>query len=145
MPALCLCFSKIADLLFFWCGVTRIGCVCKLFCPVLICQLRFLGGHLKYVVSTQANPSDQEHFPFMVLGNKVDLDDGKSRVVSTYTFGIKQRNCYHSLTVADNAVCSIMQFTRGTHACCKVEDNRASWIRVKLGLFTRMATEHTCV
>lgn len=30
----------------------------------------------------QAAPSDPENFPFLVLGNKIDLDDGKSRVVS---------------------------------------------------------------
>ena len=31
----------------------------------------------------QASPSDPENFPFVVLGNKVDLDEGRSRVVST--------------------------------------------------------------
>nr|PNR45125.1 hypothetical protein PHYPA_014896 [Physcomitrium patens] len=30
----------------------------------------------------QAAPSDQEYFPFVVLGNKVDVDGGNSRVVS---------------------------------------------------------------
>lgn len=30
----------------------------------------------------QANPSDPENFPFMVLGNKLDIDGGNSRVVS---------------------------------------------------------------
>jgi len=30
----------------------------------------------------QASPNDQENFPFVVLGNKVDVDDGKSRVVT---------------------------------------------------------------
>ncbi|MCO5595286.1 hypothetical protein L7F22_049327 [Adiantum nelumboides] len=30
----------------------------------------------------QANPSDPENFPFMVLGNKIDIDGGNSRVVS---------------------------------------------------------------
>ena len=29
----------------------------------------------------QASPSDPEHFPFVVLGNKVDVDGGNSRVV----------------------------------------------------------------
>ena len=29
----------------------------------------------------QASPSDPENFPFVVLGNKVDLDEGRSRVV----------------------------------------------------------------
>ncbi|XP_076926071.1 ras-related protein Rab7-like [Bidens hawaiensis] len=30
----------------------------------------------------QASPSDPENFPFIVLGNKVDVDGGNSRVVS---------------------------------------------------------------
>ncbi|KAH7331415.1 hypothetical protein KP509_20G031900 [Ceratopteris richardii] len=30
----------------------------------------------------QASPSDPENFPFMVLGNKIDIDGGNSRVVS---------------------------------------------------------------
>ncbi|GMN37217.1 hypothetical protein TIFTF001_006644 [Ficus carica] len=30
----------------------------------------------------QASPSDPENFPFVVLGNKVDVDGGNSRVVS---------------------------------------------------------------
>eukprot|EP00798_Chlamydomonas_sp_ICE-L_P030908 gene30908-35960_t len=30
----------------------------------------------------QGGPSDPDNFPFMVLGNKIDLDDGASRVVS---------------------------------------------------------------
>lgn len=29
----------------------------------------------------QASPSDPENFPFVVLGNKVDVDGGNSRVV----------------------------------------------------------------
>lgn len=30
----------------------------------------------------QANPADQENFPFVVLGNKVDVEEGRSRVVT---------------------------------------------------------------
>ncbi|EEH57938.1 uncharacterized protein MICPUCDRAFT_26148 [Micromonas pusilla CCMP1545] len=30
----------------------------------------------------QANPADADSFPFVVLGNKVDVDEGKARVVS---------------------------------------------------------------
>ena len=30
----------------------------------------------------QASPSDPENFPFVVIGNKVDVDGGNSRVVS---------------------------------------------------------------
>ncbi|XP_040957820.1 ras-related protein Rab7 isoform X1 [Gossypium raimondii] len=33
-------------------------------------------------LSVQASPSDPENFPFVVLGNKVDVDGGNSRVVS---------------------------------------------------------------
>lgn len=29
----------------------------------------------------QASPSDPENFPFVVLGNKIDVDGGNSRVV----------------------------------------------------------------
>lgn len=29
----------------------------------------------------QASPSDPENFPFVLIGNKVDVDDGNSRVV----------------------------------------------------------------
>lgn len=30
----------------------------------------------------QANPADREHFPFVLLGNKVDQEGGRTRVVS---------------------------------------------------------------
>ncbi|MED6179670.1 hypothetical protein PIB30_002996 [Stylosanthes scabra] len=30
----------------------------------------------------QASPSDPENFPFVVIGNKIDIDGGNSRVVS---------------------------------------------------------------
>ena len=30
----------------------------------------------------QASPQDADNFPFMVLGNKIDVDGGNSRVVS---------------------------------------------------------------
>lgn len=33
-------------------------------------------------VSLQANPTDREHFPFVLLGNKVDQEGGRTRVVS---------------------------------------------------------------
>lgn len=29
----------------------------------------------------QASPSDPENFPFVVIGNKIDVDGGNSRVV----------------------------------------------------------------
>jgi hypothetical protein len=32
-------------------------------------------------INLQASPSDPENFPFVVLGNKIDVDGGNSRVV----------------------------------------------------------------
>lgn len=32
----------------------------------------------------QASPSDPSSFPFVILGNKVDVDGGNSRVVRIY-------------------------------------------------------------
>lgn len=40
----------------------------------------------------QASPSDPENFPFVVLGNKIDVDGGNSRVVS-YTSSNGIYNC----------------------------------------------------
>ncbi|PNY02032.1 ras-related protein RAB7-like, partial [Trifolium pratense] len=34
------------------------------------------------LIVTQANPSDARTFPFILLGNKIDIDGGSSRVVS---------------------------------------------------------------
>lgn len=31
----------------------------------------------------QASPSDPDNFPFVVIGNKIDVDGGNSRVVSS--------------------------------------------------------------
>ena len=36
---------------------------------------------LKGCLRTQASPNDPDTFPFVVLGNKVDVDEGRSRVV----------------------------------------------------------------
>lgn len=36
----------------------------------------------------QASPSDPENFPFVVLGNKVDIDGGNSRVVRFLVFPV---------------------------------------------------------
>lgn len=35
------------------------------------------------VRNLQASPSDPENFPFVVIGNKIDVDGGNSRVVRT--------------------------------------------------------------
>ena len=37
-----------------------------------------------FVIDVQASPSDPENFPFVVLGNKIDVDGGNSRVVSFF-------------------------------------------------------------
>jgi len=39
-------------------------------------------NHWREEFLIQASPSDPENFPFIVLGNKVDIDGGNSRVVS---------------------------------------------------------------
>ena len=36
-----------------------------------------------FTISFQASPSDPKTFPFILLGNKIDVDGGKSRVVSS--------------------------------------------------------------
>ena len=35
-----------------------------------------------FFLNVQASPSDPENFPFVVLGNKIDVDGGNSRVVN---------------------------------------------------------------
>lgn len=37
-----------------------------------------------FCIQLQADPADHDAFPFVVLGNKVDVDDGNSRVVSLF-------------------------------------------------------------
>uniref|UniRef100_A0A0E0C700 Ras-related protein Rab7 n=1 Tax=Oryza meridionalis TaxID=40149 RepID=A0A0E0C700_9ORYZ len=37
---------------------------------------------LKVIVLGDSGPSDPKTFPFILLGNKIDVDGGKSRVVS---------------------------------------------------------------
>jgi hypothetical protein len=37
-------------------------------------------------LTCQASPSDPDNFPFVLLGNKVDIDGGNSRVVIIRTF-----------------------------------------------------------
>jgi Ras-related protein Rab-7A len=36
-------------------------------------------------IRSQANPSDPKTFPFILLGNKIDIDGGNSRVVRMYS------------------------------------------------------------
>lgn len=38
----------------------------------------------------QASPSDPENFPFVVLGNKIDVDSGNSRVVRWFSYLLTQ-------------------------------------------------------
>ncbi len=55
-------------------------------CFYCVGSVFMLGGSLNIFFGTvffgQASPSDPENFPFVVLGNKVDVDSGNSRVVS---------------------------------------------------------------
>nr|GME11158.1 ras-related protein Rab7 [Ipomoea batatas]GME11160.1 ras-related protein Rab7 [Ipomoea batatas] len=43
---------------------------------------RCLSCDLRVFVDMQANPADPAGFPFILLGNKIDVDGGNSRVVS---------------------------------------------------------------
>jgi hypothetical protein len=47
--------------------------------------LLFLVSDIDLDYVFQASPSDPENFPFVVLGNKVDVDGGNSRVVCAGT------------------------------------------------------------
>ena len=51
-----------------------------------------------FVFCAQANPSDPDNFPFVVLGNKVDIDSGNSRVVCAPTHIHYQCNFQNILT-----------------------------------------------
>lgn len=44
-------------------------------------QLSWWLKYFWFVFNIQASPSDPENFPFVVLGNKIDVDGGNSRVV----------------------------------------------------------------
>lgn len=56
-------------------------------CPVRCCSvaltLCFAIVFVAAAVCAQAHPQDPDNFPFMTLGNKIDVDGGNSRVVST--------------------------------------------------------------
>lgn len=41
-----------------------------------------VGWGVMVLVVLQANPPDPKSFPFILLGNKIDIDGGNSRVVS---------------------------------------------------------------
>lgn len=45
---------------------------------------RCLSCDLRVFVDMQANPADPTGFPFILLGNKIDVDGGNSRVVRFY-------------------------------------------------------------
>lgn len=56
-----------------------------MFTPILnccSCSFRRFCDTSTLMVIFQASPSDPENFPFIVLGNKIDVDGGNSRVVS---------------------------------------------------------------
>ncbi|PPR96793.1 hypothetical protein GOBAR_AA23872 [Gossypium barbadense] len=50
----------------------------------------------------QASPSDPENFPFVVLGNKVDVDGGNSRVVISLWFRFLRRKQRHGVLQKGN-------------------------------------------
>lgn len=41
--------------------------------------------YLSKKLLSQANPADPRTFPFILLGNKIDVDGGNSRVVRIYS------------------------------------------------------------
>ena len=55
----------------------------------------------------QASPQDADNFPFMVLGNKIDVDGGNARVVSKGTFtalspSLKKIKCEYIFSIVKN-------------------------------------------
>lgn len=54
-----------------------------------MCQSRLL----------QASPANPDNFPFVVLGNKVDMDEGRSRVVRSYPFCSQTLDLFEKLQV----------------------------------------------
>lgn len=48
----------------------------------------------------QASPSDPENFPFVVLGNKIDVDGGNSRTV----------NISHHKLLLNGFICAVVNF-----------------------------------
>lgn len=47
---------------------------------------KLVSEYFNFFVIVQASPSDPENFPFIVLGNKTDIDGGNSRVVKYILF-----------------------------------------------------------
>jgi hypothetical protein len=54
-----------------------------------------IGFDYDWCFVTQANPSDPKTFPFMLLGNKIDIDGGNSRVVSHCYCAYKFLHLFH--------------------------------------------------
>lgn len=56
---------------------------------------------LSHCLHTQASPNDPDTFPFVVLGNKVDVDEGRSRVVrrpaAEHLRSVQARVAYYEL------------------------------------------------
>lgn len=50
----------------------------------------------KFKTQLQANPTDREHFPFVLLGNKVDQEGGRTRVVSIHVVLLCQLKPCHA-------------------------------------------------
>ena len=58
----------------------------QLYVHLFMLVLSKFAGLNAFVFCAQANPSDPDNFPFVVLGNKVDIDSGNSRVVCAPTY-----------------------------------------------------------
>ena len=72
----------------------------------------------------QASPSDPENFPFVVLGNKVDVDGGNSRVVCALSVSNKTPPCfYFSLCRKTNASCDLQVSEKKARAWCASKGN----------------------
>lgn len=53
----------------------------------------------------QASPSDPENFPFVVLGNKIDVDGGNSRVVCIFLNLLYYTSPSISSSLCDSSLC----------------------------------------
>lgn len=59
--------------------------------------LQFMSWKSDSLFVTQASPSDPENFPFVLLGNKIDVDGGNSRTVSISHHQLLLACCFHRI------------------------------------------------
>lgn len=81
IPFLCEICDHLCFRILFCCGLSNLV-IYWFTVTVKEVWFHFLFSHKAILL--QASPSDQENFPFVVLGNKVDVDGGNSRVVSLF-------------------------------------------------------------